>query len=159
MREKKKSRTVVQKGFFFCQKREEILKRETERQKERQKMLLQFQIDTQKSEAAAKVRIFNNLLDYLLYLLDILGGAAAAAGVVQQKKSKEPTTTQYELAKKAFEALPGVQSVRARAENDAQNVLLPFYFINFVRILPFKGRKSAFLLGRGLFLGCSLFER
>ena len=56
-----------------------------------------------------------------------------------------------ELAKKAFEALPGVQSVRARAENDAKNVLLPLYFINFVRILTFKGRKMAFLLGRAVF--------
>ena len=92
MREKKKSRTVVQKGFFLPKMRRNIEKRDRKTEGERQKMLLQFQIETQKSEAAAaKVRIFNNLLDYSI-LLDILGAAAAAAAaalVYSRKRAKK----------------------------------------------------------------------
>ena len=87
---------------------------------------------------------------YLLYLLDIFLVQQQQQLLYRAEKEQKNDPVR-ELAKKAFEALPGVQSVRARAENDAKNVLLPFYFISFVRILTFKGRKSAFLLGRPAF--------
>ena len=54
-----------------------------------------------------------------------------------EKEQKNDHPVRELAAKKAFEALPGVQSVRARAENDARDVLLPFCFINFVRIFAF----------------------
>ena len=57
------------------------------------------------------MRIFNNPLDYSI-LLDIQQQQLLYIAEKEQK--------QYELAaaKKAFEALPGVQSARARAENE-----------------------------------------
>ena len=76
-------------------------------------------------------------------VLELQKGYTILDSCCSKKQKKNPAAN--------FEALPGVQSVRARAENDAQNVLLPFYFINFVRILPFAGRKMAFLLGRPAF--------